>query len=185
MSELPDAALAVQYQETGDVAHLEELVSRHIGSVRRLIHSIVLNAADADELTQDVFRKVMQGIQDFNGKAQFSTWLRRITLNTTYSFLRRRKASPVETREDPPDAMDRLARPDGELVRHELAAEIEAAMASLSPKLRAAIALTALQGLDVREAARAEGCLAATMYWRIHEARRLLRRKLGHHLGHA
>ena len=52
-------------------------------------------------------------------------------------------------------------------------------MGTLPPAYRTAIALTAIQGMSVKEAARVSGCLAATMYWRVHEARRRLRQQLG------
>jgi RNA polymerase sigma-70 factor (ECF subfamily) len=64
----------------------------------------------------------------------------------------------------------------------ELDADIEAALASLPVTLRAAIVLTAIHGMDGREAARIEGCAAATMYWRVHKARKMLKRQLGHYL---
>ena len=61
--------------------------------------------------------------------------------------------------------------------------QIAAALASLSAKLRAAIVLTGLQQLSPDEAAELEGCSVATMYWRIHEARRLLEQRLAEYLG--
>ena len=72
----------------------------------------------------------------------------------------------------------RLKELGGEVFAKELDSEIESALASLSPKLRAAIVLTSVQGLDVKEAARIEGCTTATLYWRIHQARRQLRSRL-------
>ena len=49
-------------------------------------------------------------------------------------------------------------------------------------KLRAAIVLTGLQQLSPDDAAELEGCSVATMYWRIHEARRLLEERLADYL---
>jgi RNA polymerase sigma-70 factor (ECF subfamily) len=59
---------------------------------------------------------------------------------------------------------------------------VEAALGELSPKLRGAIVLTSLQNLEAKEAARIEGCTTATMYWRIHEARRQLKKRLKKYL---
>jgi DNA-directed RNA polymerase specialized sigma24 family protein len=59
-----------------------------------------------------------------------------------------------------------------------LDAAIAAALRDLAPRLRAAIVLTAMQGLNVRTAAKVEGCSIGTMYWRIYEARKFLHRRL-------
>jgi DNA-directed RNA polymerase specialized sigma24 family protein len=61
---------------------------------------------------------------------------------------------------------------------------IEAAIRDLPPKLRAAIVLTAIEQFTVQKAARVEGCAIGTMYWRIHEARKLLKQRLGQLLYH-
>ena len=72
--------------------------------------------------------------------------------------------------------------PDTLAAANELAGDIAEAMGSLRPKLRGAIVLTTLHALDVSEAARVEGCSTATMYWRIHKARKILKRRLAKHL---
>ena len=60
----------------------------------------------------------------------------------------------------------------------EMSVRVEKALSGLSPVLRSAIVMTSLNGLSVREAAKAEGCIVATMYWRVHEARRILKSDL-------
>ena len=52
------------------------------------------------------------------------------------------------------------------------------AMQRLSPVLREAVVLTVLEGLPVAGAARAAGCPVATMYWRVHAARKELAKVL-------
>lgn len=51
-------------------------------------------------------------------------------------------------------------------------------MEGLSPKLRAAIVLTTLHNLSIPEAAKVEGCSVPTLYWRVHEARRQLAKRM-------
>ena len=75
-----------------------------------------------------------------------------------------------------------IGQPDQSLLEHELDQQIADALASLSAKLRAAIVLTGLQQLSADEAAELEGCSVATMYWRIHEARRQLEGRLSGYL---
>ena len=184
MESVADEHLVRQFVESGELRLFDTLVRRHIGKVRAMIYPMVLNDADADELTQEVFCRVMAGIHGFNHGSAFTTWLHCITMNTTCNFLKRRKRSPVEHREEPPDPpAARHARPDETAMARESDAQLRAALAELSPSLRAAIVLTTIHGMSVREAAQAEGCLAATLYWRVHQARKILREKLGEKTG--
>jgi RNA polymerase sigma-70 factor (ECF subfamily) len=64
----------------------------------------------------------------------------------------------------------------------ELGAAVACALARLPEKLRAAIVLVTLEQLDPAEAARIEGCTRATIYWRLHEARKRLAEWLQGHL---
>ena len=61
---------------------------------RRMVYAVCLRAAhnhaDAEDLTQDVFLRVMEKIQDFRGQADFKTWVFRIAQNETHSLHRRR-----------------------------------------------------------------------------------------------
>jgi len=148
-----------------------------------MISQMVLNDADADDLTQEVFLRAIRGISGFQGRSQLSTWLYRIAMNTVHNFLRRqnrRQPAPGEVLEDRADL--RASTPERLAMAGELNNAITAAVGSLPPALRAAVVLTILQGLRVREAAKIEGCTAATMYWRIHKARKVLKKRLEEYL---
>jgi RNA polymerase sigma-70 factor (ECF subfamily) len=178
MAEITDEQLIDQYRDTGEMRWFNDLVTRHVGRIRAMVYPMVLNDADADELTQEIFMRVVKGLAGFSGKARFSSWLYRIAVNTANSFLRKRGTSPIEHRSEPPDRADGSGGPAENLSAVEMDGRIEKAMAGLSPSLRGAITLTAIQGMSVRDAARAQGCLRATMYWRVHAARRILKAKL-------
>ena len=84
MVEIRDEQLVGDFLKTGEMRHFNELVGRHIRRVRAMIYPMVLNDADADELTQDVFLRVTDNISRFEGRAQFSTWLYRIFTKPTW-----------------------------------------------------------------------------------------------------
>ena len=147
MGAMDDGQLISQYRETGEIRFFDELVRRHIGRVRSIVYPMVLNDADADELTQEVFLRVVRSIGRFRQNASFSTWLYRITTNTTYSFLKRRARKPFTHTAELPDQPDPTADPLGPIAAGEIDARIRSALASLSPKLRSALVLTAMQGL--------------------------------------
>lgn len=170
-----DEELIRAFRKSQEAQILDELVRRHLGRVHSMILAIVLNHSDADELTQEVFLRAIRGLDQFNGESQFSTWLFRIAKNTTFRFLERSQRAPVLNNSvvDEHPAID-AGQPDRRLLHSELESEIEAAIASLSPPLRTAMALVMIQGCDVTEAAEIANCTVSTMYWRIHEARKIL-----------
>ena len=177
-AEPDDEKIVARFQESGDTELLDALVRRHVPGVRNMIYAMVLNTADADDLTQETFVRAIRGIAGFRRRARFSTWLYRIAMNTTRSFLSRKRRSPVLYRENPAESS---TSPNAATDNDALDPAIHAALASLSPRLRAAIVLTGIRGLRAREAARVEGCSAATLYWRLHQARKILRERLREH----
>ena len=58
MHEIPDEQLVESFRQSGAMRHLEDLVGRHIGRVRAMIYPMVLNDADADDLSQEVVEVV-------------------------------------------------------------------------------------------------------------------------------
>ncbi len=178
-----DEQLIDCYRESGQRQALEELVGRYLGKVRGTVYAMVLDASLADDLTQEVLLRAIRGLAGFHGRATFSTWLYRVAMNTTHSFLARRCRSPVTFRRELPDLPSAASKSaERTAIGSELDGAIRAALADLTPKLRAAIVLTALEQLDAAAAARIGGCSTATMYWRIHEARKQLKKRLEGHL---
>jgi len=179
MGEVNDEKLVQQFLETHELSYFDVLVRRHVGRVRVMIYPMVLNDADADDLTQEVFLRVVQRLSGFQGRASFATWLHRIALNTTYDFLRRKQRCPTVSQAELPEQPDQAAGPAAVVQQHEFDDTVSRALAALSLPLRGAIMLTAIEGLRVTEAARVAGCLVATMYWRVHQARKQMKAALG------
>lgn len=180
---MTDEQLADAYRRDRHRRDLDLLLGRYVGRLRGMIHGMVLNQHDADDLTQEVFLRAIRGLEQFNGRSKFSTWLYRVAINTTHRFLERRARSPVrETTalNEPTDP--RGQEPDRRAMQAEMQGDITAGLAGLSPPLRAAMVLMTLEGLPAEEAAEIEGCSTGTMYWRVHEARKILKTRLAKYL---
>ncbi len=177
---LNDGGLIHGFRESGEMRYLDALVRRHIGKVRSMVYPMVLNDSDADDVTQEVFVRVARSIGRFRGEAKFSSWVHRIAVNTTMDFLRRRMRRPVESRNEMPELPDPKPGPVRLTASRELGVDIHDALSKLSPRLRAAITMVAIEGMTTRDAAQACGCLPATLSWRVHQARKILREKLSH-----
>lgn len=183
VSQLRDQQLIDLFRQSGRAEYLETLLKRHLRPIRRTVYQMLLDRAAADDVTQDIFLRVMRGIDRFDGRSQFSTWLYRITMNAVSSYLKKRGRTREQFHDELPEGLVlSTAAPEGGVMLAELVTEVETAMARLSPTLRAAIVLVCLQGHSPAAAAEIEGCSRDTMYSRVHEARRRLKQLLAERL---
>lgn len=74
---------------SGNTQAFKELIEKYQGVVFRTAMGFVHSKADADDLTQEVFIRVFESLHSFKGKAEFSTWLYRITANCSINFIKR------------------------------------------------------------------------------------------------
>src|SRR6201996_2929763 len=88
----PDLAL-VERAKAGDTAAFEQLVRQYDRQIYRTALHITQNREDAEDITQDVFFKAFQKLDQFQGNSKFSTWLVRIAVNESLMRLRKRKTS--------------------------------------------------------------------------------------------
>ncbi|CAN5919233.1 RNA polymerase sigma factor RpoE [soil metagenome] len=149
---------------------------------------ILGNHADADDATQETFVRAYRGLSTFDGRADFFTWLYRITVNTALNALRSDKrgaalhqrgnaeAAHVGGR---PEALGQLERSPAQHVQQ--AGEVTRvlqAVAQLSASLRVTLVLATVEELPHKQIAEILEIPEGTVAWRVNEARRLLRQKL-------
>lgn len=79
-TDLEDTKL-VDLSTSGDKKALQVLILRHQLFVYNLALKMVGNVEDAEDLTQEVFIKVITALSKFNGDSKFTTWVYRITVN--------------------------------------------------------------------------------------------------------
>ena len=123
-----------------DEAAFRELVTRHLDRSYTLAFRFLRNAADADDVVQDVLLKVWQNRGSWQeGKAKFSTWLYRVVTNRCLDLRRRPR---TEDMENAPEQADENPDALTELRRDELAGMLERAMAHLPDQQRIALILS-------------------------------------------
>src|ERR1035438_6859721 len=148
-------------------AAFELLLDRYEGKVFRLVYSILKRPATAEEVTQDVFLKIWQVLQDYDGRASLSTWLYTIARNTSLSALRAesyRKTLPIE-------GCDPLAA-NWEAGLRQL--EIRQLLQRLPEVQQQVITLFYLQDRSVEDVARMLDLPEGTVKSHLHRARRAL-----------
>ena len=81
----------VEKQHQGNESAFSKLVDEWQDMVYNTAVSIVQNADDADDITQEVFMQVYQSISSFKGESKFSTWLYRITVSKALDHEKKKK----------------------------------------------------------------------------------------------
>lgn len=76
--------------KAGDERALRDIYEAHQSQVRGHLHRMLGSDPEIDDLVQTVFARAFAAIEGFEGKAAISTWLYRITANTTHNLLRQR-----------------------------------------------------------------------------------------------
>lgn len=142
------------------------------------------NAADAEDLTQEVFLLLYRKIATYRGDAAFSTWLHRVTLNAALMRIRCR-ALPLTSI----DAMENdgivhqeerqeFGREDGRLVHSPDRLVLQAAIAGLAPGYRIITYLHDIFGYEHHEIAEIMGCSIGNSKSQLHKARLKIREQL-------
>lgn len=146
----------VRAARDGDRDAFDALVTRHQRQVYQLCYRFVANHEDASELAQDAFVRAYRSLGAFEGQAQFSTWLHRITVNVCLNrlALKTYPRAPVAAIESVP-ANEEAA--DAAMVRSERAERVRAAIAELPEKQRATLILRVYHDLPHEEIARILG----------------------------
>ena len=139
--------------------------------------------ADADaaaEVTQQVFLKLMREMTRFRGDAAFATWLYRLVVNACIDRARRRRS---DVRGEDPATLDTMAAApsldhEERFARREVETRVQRAIATLPPKLRAAILLRYFDDLSYSDMASALNCSIGAVASRLSRGHRLLAKKL-------
>jgi len=90
MTQTDDSTL-IENTLKGDIKSFEAIVERYHQMVYTLAFRILKNHQEAEELAQDVFLKIYSSLSSFNRKSKLSTWVYKITFNTSINKLNSQK----------------------------------------------------------------------------------------------
>jgi RNA polymerase sigma-70 factor, ECF subfamily len=180
-SAAPLSASQFEYELTrriagGDMQAFEELYQRYQRRLYTLCLRMTNNAAEAEDLTQEIFIHIYRKAGSFRGESALMTWLHRLTVNKVLMHFRKssvRREKTTADGETPEPDMEGKGAPSQTLTVDRLA--LDKAIAQLAPGYRAVFILHDVEGYEHTEIARARGIAIGTSKSQLHKARLRLR----------
>jgi RNA polymerase sigma-70 factor (ECF subfamily) len=164
----PDLALLRKAQR-GDERAFTVIVRAYEVPVFNYVLRTVGDRALAEDLTQDIFLRIFQGLPGFSLRSRFTTWLFQVAKNRVLDELRARERRP--RRAIPIDDAPPIDVVDTPVERLETIDAVWRAVAALNPDLKMALLLRDVVGLPYTEIADSLEITLATVKWRIYRAR--------------
>ncbi len=191
---MTDEALVKKYRQARDMNSFKTLVRRYQNRIFNSAYHLIGNKEEAEEVVQDTFVKVHQGIDNFREDASFGAWVFRISHNLCMDILRNRKKRvaiqtiPIlartgeETDGDYEAGVDDIAdmtlEPAQVLDLKEESEIIELSLKSLPEAQRAVLILHDLEGFQYQQIAEIIGASIGTVRSRLHYGRIKLKEML-------
>jgi len=179
-----DEAQLVTELQAGSDAAFDYLVTYYHAGVYNLVYGILSDAADAADVTQDVFLRVFRGIRGFRGGSSLKTWLYRVSVRQALNHRRwcwrhHRQQISIDAEEDGRNSAmelrDEEATPFEQLATREMQSTVRRALATVPPLFRSAVILRDLEGLSYEEIAEILEVSVGTVKSRILRGRRMLK----------
>jgi len=172
----------VQRAQAGDESAFREIVERYQSKVFSIIHGIVRQRNDVEDIAQQVFAKVYVSIRNFDFRSSLITWIYKITVNECFDYLRKRKVrrlvyesdlSEDEVRrvENSEPAVDRQLPADSSLAQRDYMLKL---LTRVSEEERMLLMLKEVEGYSVEELATRTGMNENTIKVKLFRARQKL-----------
>ena len=181
----------VQRVQAGDVAAFDKLILKYRERLYSIIYNLCSNREDAADLTQETFIKAFSSIKRFKGKSSFYTWLYRIAVNATLSYLKRNRMRHFFSFENINEevssseiieALSIKVKSEKAALMNELQEKLNEALQKLSDKHRTVVVLYEIEGLSHHDISKVMHCSVGTVRSRLHYAKQQLQAYLKDYL---
>jgi len=166
----------------GESALFEILMRRYNQRLFRVTRAIVTNDAEAEDIIQDAYVRAFSHLNQYEGRARFSTWLTKIAIYEAYSRVRRidhQKVDSISVLEVRGMEVKSDGRnPEQQTYDGELKMLLEKAFDSLSDEYRSVFMLREIEGLSTAETAECLEISEENVKVRLHRARTALQQEL-------
>lgn len=169
----------IELAQSGDQLAYQSLFNLYRPRIFRIVHSILRNDADTDDVVQDIFLRMFNALGSFRHESSFFTWLYKIAVNTARSRLvaKAREAQIVSDSDN--EALEQSSsseanQPEVLHLRAEMANMLDWAINGLPSTLREAFLLREIDGLSYAEIAELMRCPVGTVKSRVSRAKLFL-----------
>src|SRR5215216_3126595 len=173
----------VERVRDGETALFEVLMRRYNQRIYRVARSILGNSTEAEDVTQDAYVRSYLHLDQFDGRAKFSTWLTKIAVHEALDRLRKRQRlveidAASESMEEGMNLESKAPSPEQEVLTQTWKAVLEAAIDRLPQVYRSVFMLREVEQMDTAETALCLVISEGTVKVRLHRARVLLRKEI-------
>jgi RNA polymerase sigma-70 factor, ECF subfamily len=170
----------IQRAQSGDEQAFATLFQNHKKRVYSLCLLMTKDVAEAEDLTQEAFMQVFRCVGSFRGDSAFSTWLYRVAVNTVLMKLRRRKAPPIVSLDEPVSSESPSLRRDVGQADMRLSGAVDRialrrALLELPEGCRKIFALHEVEGYQHHEIAKMLDCSIGNSKSQLHKAKMKMR----------
>lgn len=170
----------VKRAQSGDEQAFATLFQQNKSRVYSVCLLMTKDVAEAEDLTQEAFLQVFRTVSSFRGDAAFSTWLYRVAVNTVLMKLRRRKAPPTVSLDEPvnpesPSLHRDFGKSDPDLTGVVDRLALRRALEELPEGCRTIFALHEVEGYQHHEIAELLDCSIGNSKSQLHKAKMKMR----------
>lgn len=182
----------VKEMQAGKPEAFDEMVRSYQKRVYSLAYNLTHNQSDAEDVSQEVFLRVCNKINTFLGKAAFSSWVYRITLNVSFMRLKsRKKIQQIPLDDVLPkyqedgfhvgNVSDWSMKTDDVLLSSESRKIIQKAINQLPEKEKTVFVLRDIEGLPTEKVCDILELSVPAVKSRLHRSRLFLRKRLSNY----
>ena len=176
-----DIDLLVGKAVSGSFEAFDQIMVHYRERLYGVIYNMTMNHSDAADLTQETFVKAFRSISKFKQKSSFFTWLYRIGVNLTLTFLKRKRNKKIfsfgyffgdsDKNDTNIDFSSKEVTSVKSTLLNELHEKLNEALSKLSDKHRTIVVLYEIDGLSHREISQIMKCTEGTVRSRLHYAK--------------
>ena len=175
----------------GEIQLFELLMRRYNQRLFRAVRSVIVSDADAEDVLQEAWVRTFEHLDQFAGKAAFSTWVTKIALYEAFGRVRKAKRFTALENDDgeimleAQSGMTNADDPEKQAMRGELGQALQLAVERLPERYRTVFVLREVERLSTIETAECLNLSEEAVKTRLHRSRALLRRDLETQIGPA
>jgi RNA polymerase sigma-70 factor (ECF subfamily) len=173
----------VKRVRAGETALFEVIMRRYNQRLYRVARSILGNDGEAEDVMQEAYVRSYMHLEQFDGRARFSTWLTKIAVHEALARARKRQKiveidATSESTEGSMSLQSKEPSPEQEVLTHTMKIVLEAAIDRLPDTYRSVFMLREIEGMNTAETAQCLDIGEDAVKVRLHRARALMRKDI-------